>query len=100
MYFLLLFNPFTNVGNAVSQRFVCERTGKCLLNVRKHIGQHRANVTPNYTLIVRVLVDIQKMNLRLFHNRLVDLKQRKLFRRSGHGIAADTPVTVYDSCFF
>ena len=100
MYFLLLFNPFTNVGNAVSQRFVCERTGKCLLNVRKHIGQHRANVTPNYTLIVRVLVDIQKMNLRLFHNRLIDLKQRELLRCSSQAITANPSAAVNNLRFF
>ena len=36
----------------------------------------------------------------IFRNRLIDLKQRKLFPRDQQGAAADSPVAIDDPCLF
>ena len=93
-YFLLLFHSFTDISDAVGQGFVRKGAGKGVLHIGKHTGQHRPDMLANDTPVAGVLVNVQKMGLRLLHNRLINLRQRQPLRGKQQRITADSLVAM------
>ena len=90
----------SDTGNTVGKGFLRKRACKGVLHTGKHSTQYRADMTPNDAPVAGILVNVKKMGVWFFHNRLIDLQQCKLFWSNHQRVATDPPVAIDNPSLF